>query len=172
MTTRPIVFQSKCQIKIRKCFFQKTILSSKFCSGPLEYRLERHAECFFFRVPSWYKRNTSLRWTTFSSTCSIVYNECSFSNLPKVFRSRSENYFSKKVSPKFLFLSRIFLWTSRLHFWQPSQGLLSVVPRKVALFLENIKKYKFSKNKFPLETLPRTRRKLFDIYADSLSLKV
>ena len=159
MTTRPIVFHSKSQIKInnvssRKHFFLKMLLWKP------RVKVWQTCRVFFVQSPNLVQTEYFFEVNHFFLNMFHCIQRMQFSNLPKIFHSSFEIYFSKIVFPKFpIFYSRIFLWTSRLHFWQPSQGLLSRVPRKVALFLENVKKYNFSKNKFPLETLPWTRRK-------------
>ena len=163
-------FHTKSKLKTKQRCFQK----AKFClqcySGHPEYRFEKPAECFLFRVQSWYKPNVSLRWTTFSSIVSAEYDECSFEVCRKIF-TQCPKLFSKIVFPKFLFFSRTFPLTSRKFFWQPSQNLSSVVPKR-GLICEKYHKILIIQKKIHSKRYPGHVGYLFDNYADSFSLEI
>ena len=140
MTTRPIVFHSKSQIKIinvsyKKYFFLKNVAleASSKCLTNLPSVFCSESKVGTNRIPLWDEPLFPQR-VPLHTTKAVFKSAESFSlKVQKLF-------FTNSLCWNSVFFPRIFLWTSRLHFWQPSQGLLSVVPRKVALFLENIKK--------------------------------
>ena len=162
-------FHSKSKLKTKQRCFQKAKFSLQCYSGHPEYRFEKSAECFLFRVQSWYKPNISLRWTTFSSIVSAEYDECSFEVCRKLF-TQYPKFFSI-VFPKFLFFSRTFPLTSRKFFWQLSQKFVVSGP-KTWPYLWKISQKFDNPKKFHSKRYPGHVDYLFDNYADSFSLEI
>ena len=129
---RPKIFVSMCDNEYKIHFFQKAYFSSNCSSG--------HVECSFLNSGNTLSKTPKTVCSVsqngqkyvrsskncFSSNCSSGHVDCSFRNPSENVSKKTINFMLSvanwwKIHKFFtkLFFLKLFLWTSRMQFWQP-----------------------------------------------------